>query len=754
MTRPIAVIGTPGRVAHAWRRDTAAIFAETGHNTGNLAFQHATGLLFEDARFHCAFDFDPAELRERARLVCLPAANFLYAGFDLGDLARRLEATGLPLMVLGLGAQAMRSTAEVTLKPGTERLLRLFAERCATIVARGHHTAAVLERFGVANFEALGCPSNFINPDPQLGAAILRHWRATEGAARRIAFAPTFYAYNTASEAALHGALGQGCVEIVAQDPLPAVALARGERDKDVVAWLEAKAGFLSALPPDAQASAVARLRAHFDAEAWMEAYRRCDAVVGTRIHGVNLGWQAGRPALLVSYDLRTEELAEVMGLPLAKADALDAANPLEALRARIEACALGYDARRRSLAARLVAVLSAHGVTPAASLRALAETAPPAPAVQPAPRIWGFLEQYNRQRVAGWVASDRPEPPEIRVLFDGQEIGRTVPGRPRPDIGDKAWGFAVEVPPGALRRDVLRVEAVVAATGAQLANSPVVTSFAAGDARKVLRGRDGWLFLQNDTNAVLDQIQGRRALSPRELDAWAAFLRRMDAVATERGAPCVLLVAPNKECVFADRLPTGIELSEDRPVRRIEALARELALGATRILYPLERLRAEAPHPTYPRGDSHWTEFGAALALQEVEQALGLAPEASLKAEDYATEWRNCDLLSKLGGVCVEPQPVLRAPRRGAELVEDNGRLVTGRRRAWRSLAAEAKGSLLFAHDSFGEWLIPNLARRFRRTLTLWAPGPDAAALAASAPTAILVERAERFLIAPPAPP
>jgi hypothetical protein len=103
MTKPIAVIGTPGRVPVSYRRDTASAFAEVGHNTGNLAFQHAVWSLLADDKLGFTFDFDPAVVRERARLVCIPAANFLYNGFDLGGLADRLAATGLPLMVLGLG---------------------------------------------------------------------------------------------------------------------------------------------------------------------------------------------------------------------------------------------------------------------------------------------------------------------------------------------------------------------------------------------------------------------------------------------------------------------------------------------------------------------------------------------------------------------------------------------------------------------------------------------------------------------------
>lgn len=744
--KPIAVIGTSGRIPAAFRRDTAGAFAETGHNTGNLAFQHAAWSLLAEEKLAFPFDFDPAAVRERARLVCIPAANFLYSGFDLGGLADRLAATELPLLVLGLGAQAMKDIAEVKLQPGTERLLRLFAERCARIALRGRHTAAVLERHGVTNFEVLGCPSNFINPDPRLGAEILARWR--DGARDRLAFAPTFYGYNAGFEGALHAALGPALVEIVAQDPLHAVALARGDRSAAVAQWLETKAGYLSALPAAEQARAVALLRAYFDADAWLDSYRRLDGVIGSRIHGVNLGWQAGRAAMVVSYDLRTAELAETMGIPLAQARELDAAAALRVMDDAVESCAAGYDSRRSALARRFLALLEAHGVGAAPQLHALAETAPPAAAPGTPARAWGFLELYNRSRVAGWVASTEPAPPAVRIRLDGRDLGLARIGASRPDVAPQGWSFSLDIPKEALARNVMRVEATIAATGAQLANSPVVTSFAEEDARKVLLGRDGFLFLQNDTNGVLDQIQGRRRLSAAELDAWAEFFRRLDAEATARGAQAFYLVAPNKECVFADRLPDGIAVSEERPVRQIEALVQRLGLRATRLLYPLENLARAAAHPAYPRGDSHWSDYGAMLALSALEAARGATVREPEPAE-FRTEYRNADLLAKLGGVCVEPQPVLRRAFT-ARLVADNGVVNTGRRRDWRSDAPAEAGRLLMAHDSFGEWLIPALASRFAAATTVWNAGIGRELLDEVAPGVILFERAERFLTTP----
>ena len=52
----------------------------------------------------------------------------------------------------------------------------------------------------------------------------------------------------------------------------------------------------------------------------WLNVLKRYDLVVGTRIHGVMAGIQAGIPGLCISVDTRTEELCETMSVPYVNA--------------------------------------------------------------------------------------------------------------------------------------------------------------------------------------------------------------------------------------------------------------------------------------------------------------------------------------------------------------------------------------------------------------------------------------------------
>jgi hypothetical protein len=186
-----------------------------------------------------------------------------------------------------------------------------------------------------------------------------------------------------------------------------------------------------------------------------------------------------------------------------------------------------------------------------------------------------------------------------------------------------------------------------------------------------------------------------------------------------------------------------------------VQALAARLDLRSTRIVYPLEAMRrAGTQFATYPKGDSHWSDYGASVALDAVYEALGLEADVVGPApgpEAFQVEYRNADLLSKLGGVCVEEQPVLRK-RPAAKLVQDNGVLNTGRRRELRPAERPStSGHLLMLHDSFGEWLIPPLAERFTTTTAVWGASLGKAMLEQERPDILLFERAERFLVVPP---
>ncbi|MFC7478317.1 recombinase family protein [Dankookia sp. GCM10030260] len=367
--KAVGILGNAGRVAQHAFLTTAEAFGKTGRNTGNLAFMYGFHHCLGEEAVTASFTFDPAWAAERLRVLCIPAANYLYRAFEFGDLATRIEKSKLPVLIAGLGAQAGRSVAEVKLTPGTERFLRVIAERSVRIAVRGRFTGEVLESYGVQNFEILGCPSNFINPALDLGAQIAARFAERS---ERVAFCPTFYEHNAHFEARVYREIAAEVEEIVCQEPLSALALARGERDDALQAWI-AKTGFLQFLPAADKPGIVRKMRTYFGIEPWLDASLRTDLLLGTRIHGVSVAWQSGRAALLVPHDLRTQELVETMGLPHLAQNAVPRGAVLEAVRAAIPGFAQTYDTKRLALAARFLRLMEETGVRPSAHLASLA---------------------------------------------------------------------------------------------------------------------------------------------------------------------------------------------------------------------------------------------------------------------------------------------------------------------------------------------------------------------------------------------
>src|SRR5579863_2837508 len=132
--------------------------AQTGGNTGNqlIAYGLLKPLVFDDISWD--FRVGPNRVSEEYDIILIAAANFLFPGFDFGGMADFIERTDLPVAMVGLGAQSKDYSPRIPLKPGTERLMHVVADRAALI-------AEVLEEMNIRNVQIVGCPSYYMNGD-------------------------------------------------------------------------------------------------------------------------------------------------------------------------------------------------------------------------------------------------------------------------------------------------------------------------------------------------------------------------------------------------------------------------------------------------------------------------------------------------------------------------------------------------------------------------------------------------------------
>jgi hypothetical protein len=94
----------------------------------------------------------------------MAASNMLNPSTAFGFVAKFVEDSGLPLVILGIGAQAERDSDTYQINPGTLRLMQYAAESSKNgIGVRGSFTANLLEHHGVKNITIIGCPTFYKN---------------------------------------------------------------------------------------------------------------------------------------------------------------------------------------------------------------------------------------------------------------------------------------------------------------------------------------------------------------------------------------------------------------------------------------------------------------------------------------------------------------------------------------------------------------------------------------------------------------
>jgi hypothetical protein len=268
-----------------------------------------------------------------------------------------------------------------------------------------------------------------------------------------------------------------------------------------------------------------------------------------------------------------------------------------------------------------------------------------------------------------------------------------------------------------------------------------------------VLPGRDGMLFL--GTEAALDATLGVAPAAVASDAAWQAHFAAVGAAFAAREGDFVFLLGPDKRGVYRDALPDWVVRAMPARPRAAGVLERAAAVldpapvDAARLF---AEARAEAPElPLYHRTDTHWTELGAALAVDAALAPLGLgAAGAVVAAEETGPGgdlarmigWR--ERLRETTPVLARP-PGLRCETPQGEAVA----LVTidplPTRRFRCTHPGGRSGRVLVFMDSFGMPAAPRLTQIFGDVTFVWQDRLDLGlvdALGADLTIQILVER------------
>ncbi len=267
-------------------------------------------------------------------------------------------------------------------------------------------------------------------------------------------------------------------------------------------------------------------------------------------------------------------------------------------------------------------------------------------------------------------------------------------------------------------------------------ANSRVrMAVFGESAVKSVIAGEDGWLFFAD----TLDDYTGASEMSEREIFCAARNLQLMQEYAADNDAQFVFTAAPNKNALFADKMPAKYERSKQRS----NAARLYDKLGAQGVLYCDLHAVFDDKEDIYYHTDSHWNGYGSALAHDALMQMLGKT--AALSQETFVLTPFPTDLYAML-------YPASKQFEQGLSLARERTFSYVGTVRSAEDMRIETQtegqeGTLLMFRDSFGNALHEDLAESFASACFSRAMPYDLTMLRETEADTLMIELVERNL-------
>lgn len=299
-------------------------FSRTGYNSGNILIGQSIfdELIFTEFGFGTSFA--PEEVDDRFDMIVIAAANFIFKNFDFSYLADFIEKTNVPCVMVGLGAQAPRSSIDKVkdIPEGTVRLLKIVSDRSKTVGVRGYFTAEVMNDFGIKNVRAIGCPSIYRKKSRDLKIKRIdfcKNLKITLNGSRNV------YEHADIPEDAkfMEGEILKlsisGGVSYVLQNEKPEMDILLGcneigEFYNDIGTII--KRFGLNVSEFDFYNHVKNNNNMFFNLNDWDNYISKFDISIGSRFHGNVIALTNGVPAIVLTHDSRTQEMADLASIP------------------------------------------------------------------------------------------------------------------------------------------------------------------------------------------------------------------------------------------------------------------------------------------------------------------------------------------------------------------------------------------------------------------------------------------------------
>ncbi|MGE3919505.1 MAG: hypothetical protein AB7F64_00940 [Gammaproteobacteria bacterium] len=172
-----------------------------------------------------------------------------------------------------------------------------------------------------------------------------------------------------------------------------------------------------------------------------------------------------------------------------------------------------------------------------------------------------------------------------------------------------------------------------------QVYNTSLYRLGVSGNKNAFVIARDGWVFLGDMHNGNFSQSIHRRLMKEEEASSWIEVLKYQTEYAKNHGIHLFFILAPAKWDIYSDKLPkwAGKSLKKPSSFDLVLNKAKDQPIEIIDLRPALLEARKNAD--TYSAFNTHWTDYGAWVAWQEIAKHIQQKfPHLKLFGLEHAT--------------------------------------------------------------------------------------------------------------------
>ncbi len=151
----------------------------------------------------------------------------------------------------------------------------------------------------------------------------------------------------------------------------------------------------------------------------------------------------------------------------------------------------------------------------------------------------------------------------------------------------------------------------------------------------KTIVGKDGFLFLGNMYESVIDKAEGTYKYDPQALSIWIGKLKHIEDWYRSRGIEFILVVAPNKSSIYPEMLPSSIVYKKGQTIT--DDIVKQAQDNNISILDLRNELREhKGDGRLYFKTDTHWNDLGSSVGYKATIRFLNQMYHKEYKIPKY----------------------------------------------------------------------------------------------------------------------